>query len=162
MRLIVYLVESRRQSFLYTSSIFQQGDISTILYHLSVCHNLKITITRSARFRFANGRSVTVIKPITRVADLSLVGPFQLIFVMDRTMAAPSLSAPPIMCNRSIFKEKRDGQSWRREGAVKRTDRTMAERILGSAPARGKFLNPFTLLCNAGITLRHLFVLVTV
>lgn len=117
-RLMVYLVKSRRQSFLHTSSIFQHGDILTILYHLSVCHNLKITITCSARFRFAfaDGRSVTVIKPITRVADLSLVGPFQLIFVMDRTMAAPSLSAPPIMCNRSIFKEKRNGQSWRGEG----------------------------------------------
>lgn len=44
----------------------------------------KITIANVFNFRFiGDDRSVTVIKPITRVACLLLVGLFQLIFIIE-------------------------------------------------------------------------------
>jgi len=120
------------------------------MWYLSVRCNLKITITYSVHFRFiADSRNVTVIKPITRVADLSLVDVFQLIFVMDWTilMSVCQLHLY-IICNRSILREQKRGMmsdSKRIDEKVRKRcseirstiDRTIAEQILDSTSRAG-------------------------
>jgi len=86
------------------SSIFRKGDVRTLFYEASISPLQSKNNTSHGTFIFApssSGRSVTIIKPITHVAGLSLFGLFQLIFFYRPNNADARLSAPPIMCNRS-------------------------------------------------------------